>query len=100
VQRIYRARQVVEIEAAGHEVLPGLLAEFSQAGIHLMKNLKSRKYENLILLLPEETRAAILQKPESTYAMLRQVIDFVSGMTDRHALSLFHTLKGSRLSQR
>ena len=98
VQRIYRARHVVEIEAAGHEVLPGLLAEFTQAGIHLMKDLKSRKYQNLVLLLPEENRAAILQHRENTYAMLRQVIDFISGMTDRYALSLFHTLKGSRLS--
>ncbi|MBA4058245.1 MAG: dGTPase, partial [Marivirga sp.] len=28
IEKIYRARQVVEIEAAGHEVLPGLLEEF------------------------------------------------------------------------
>ena len=36
IERIYQARQVVEIEAAGHEVLPGLLEEFTTAGEYLM----------------------------------------------------------------
>jgi dGTPase len=94
VRKIYRSRQVVEIEAAGHEVLPGLLQEFTQAGIHLLENRKSRKYENLILLFPEQIRSEILRYPENQYLMLRQVIDFISGMTDRHALSLFRKIKG------
>jgi dGTPase len=97
VHRIYRARQVVEIEATGHEVLPGLLEEFTKAGDYLMKNMKSRKYSNLQLLFPEETRLAILDCQRDTYAMLRQVLDFVSGLTDRHALSLFRKLKGINL---
>lgn len=97
VQKIYRSWQVVEIEAAGHEVLPGLLQEFTQAGMHLIKDQKSRKYQNLILLLPEEIRAEILLEPQNCYHMLRSIIDFVSGMTDRHALSLFRKIKGISL---
>jgi dGTPase len=97
VRLIYRARQVVEIEATGHEVLPGLLEEFTKAGDYLMKNLKSRKYGNLQLLLPEETRLAILEGKGDTYTMLRHVLDFISGLTDRHALSLFRKLKGISL---
>jgi len=98
IQKIYRARQVVEIEAAGHEVLPGLLLEFTQAGVHLMQNVKSRKYQNLILLLPEEIHEAILQAPNDYYSMLRYTIDFISGLTDRHALSLYRKIKGISLA--
>ncbi len=97
VEKIYRARHVVEIEASGHEVLPGLLEEFTQAGTHLLHHLKSRKYQNLVLLLPEEIRASILQKKDSTYNMLRCIVDFVSGLTDRHALSLYRKIKGISL---
>lgn len=98
IRKIYRARQVVEIEAAGHEVLPGLLHEFTQAGDYLMKNLKSRKYQNLILLLPEEIHEAIVQSPDDHYGMLRHIIDFISGLTDRHALSLYRKIKGISLN--
>ena len=94
VRKIYHARHVVEIEAAGHEVLPGLLEEFVQASIHLMKNEKSRKYQNLGLLLPEEIRREIQEHPDDPYHLLRNSIDFISGMTDRHALSLFRKIKG------
>lgn len=98
LSKIYRARQVVEIEAAGHEVLPGLLLEFTQAGLCLMQSRKSRKYQNLILLLPEEIKNAILQIPGEHYTMLRNIIDFVSGLTDRHALSLYRKIKGISLT--
>lgn len=93
VKKIYRARQVVEIEAAGHEVLPGLLKEFTKAGTLIRNKEKSRKYENLSLLFPVETQLAIAQS-ESEYTMLRSVIDFVSGLTDRHALSVYRKIKG------
>lgn len=94
VKEIYRARHVVEIEASGHEVLPGLMEEFTKAGLHLMEGAGSRKYENMLLLLPEEIRIGIEKQPEDIYHMLRLITDFVSGLTDRHALSLFRHLKG------
>ena len=92
--KIYQARQVVEIEAAGHEVLPGLLEEFTKAGYYLMQKTKSRKYQNLQLLLPNEVQLDISAQPENVYLMLRNIIDFVSGLTDRHALSLYRKIKG------
>lgn len=94
VEKIYRARQVVEIEAAGHEVLPGLLEEFLLAGQHLAQKGKSRKYSNLSMLLPEDTQWSILQDPANTYNVVRNVVDFVSGLTDKHAISLFRKIKG------
>ena len=96
--KIYQARQVVEIEAAGHEVLPGLLEEFTKAGYYLMQNIKSRKYQNLQLLLPTEVQLNIKAQPQNVYFMLRNIIDFISGLTDRHALSLYRKIKGISLS--
>jgi dGTPase len=94
IEKIYRAKQVVEIEAAGHEVLPGLLHEFIEAGFHSVKGGQSRKYSNLALLLPEEILFNCKQSHGDTYLILREIIDFVSGLTDRHALSLFKKIKG------
>lgn len=98
VERIYRARHVVEIEAAGHEVLPGLLEEFLAAASALQSGEKSRKYQNLALLLPPEVRVAA-RESASPYATARAVIDFVSGLTDKHALNLYRKIKGMSLGK-
>jgi dGTPase len=97
VEKIYRARQVVEIEATGHEVLPGLLHEFMLAGQHLAQKTTSRKYSNLSLLLPEDVSWSIQQAPKNAYALARNVIDFISGLTDRHAISLYRKIKGTSI---
>ena len=96
VDRIYRARHVVEIEAAGHEVLPGLLDEFIMAARVLRSGEKSRKYQNLALLLAPELRGPI-RDAHDTYTLYRLVIDFVSGLTDKHALNLYRKIKGMSL---
>ena len=97
VKKIYQARNVVEIEASGHVVLPGLLEEFTQTGVDLLANTLSRKHANLSMLLPVETVHDINQSPGDHYLMLRHIIDFISGLTDRHALSLYRKIKGISL---
>ena len=92
IEKIYRTHTVVEIEASGHEVLPGLLHEFVTAGTELVNPNASKKNKNLALLFPEEVRLAITDA--DTYTILRNVIDFISGLTDRHALSLYRKIKG------
>lgn len=97
IDKIYCARSVVEIEAAGHEVLPGLLGEFTKTGIHIMEKKVSRKYANLQKLLPLEIVGVIQGDPQNSYLMLRNIVDFISGMTDRHAISLYRKIKGMGL---
>ncbi len=97
IDKIYRARSVVEIEAAGHEVLPGLLEEFTKTGTYLMEQKVSRKYSNLQKLLPPEVIFATKADPGNYYLMLRNIVDFISGMTDRHAISLYRKIKGMSL---
>jgi dGTPase len=45
-------------------------------------------------LLPYETSQIILNQPDNTYLHFREIIDFISGMTDSHALSLYRRIKG------
>ncbi|HCW06788.1 MAG TPA: deoxyguanosinetriphosphate triphosphohydrolase [Cytophagales bacterium] len=97
IEKIYRARTVVEIEASGHAVLPHLLSEFITAAQAVATKDASRKYNNLKLLLPEEIRWDISHDSQNVYAMLRLVVDFISGLTDRHALSLYRKITGTAM---
>ncbi len=97
VKKIYHARNVVEIEASGHQILPGLLEEFALTGEHIIDGRISRKYTNLSLLLPAEIVSSIKSNAGEPYHMLRNIIDFISGLTDRHALSLYRKIKGISL---
>ncbi len=94
VEKMYRARHVVEIETAGFEILPGLLHEFLKAADYLVANNHARRYANVGRLLPEDTRLAILNEPDNRYAHVREIIDFVSGLTDRNAVALFRKIRG------
>src|SRR5690606_12725164 len=96
VERIYHARHVVEIEASGHQILPGLLEEFTEAGASMLSGNSSRKHKNLSLLLPREIASGIKPGIEP-YDTLRTIIDFVSGMTDRHELYFNRKMKGISL---
>ncbi len=97
VKKIYQARSVVEIEASGHEVLPGLLEEFVKAGESVMTGKSNRKYSNLQKLIPHDIALGIQAAGQDHYIMLRLIIDFISGLTDKHALSLFRKIKGIAL---
>lgn len=92
VEKIYRSRKVVEIEASGHQVLPGLMEEFLTAGLNLYEKKKSRKYDNLVMLLPEDIHLNIKQAVDH-YSAARYVVDFVSGLTDRYAISLYKKIR-------
>ena len=64
--------------------------------MEIQRNGASRKYQNLALLLPIEVRHSVTQAPDQ-YTLLRLIIDFVSGLTDKHALSLYRKIKGMAL---
>lgn len=98
IDKIYRAKHVVEIEAAGYEVLPGLLEEFSKAGKFYLEKEIPKKYENLLRLLPEGLLSGLDSTDKSHYQMLRNIVDFISGLTDTHALSLYRKIKGISLN--
>ncbi|MDX1627078.1 MAG: deoxyguanosinetriphosphate triphosphohydrolase [Fulvivirga sp.] len=90
VEKIYRSRLVMETEAAGFEVLPGLLQSFT-AGI---ESEKRKKHTVLLRLLPHDIKNIMEAKNTGVYEKLMSCIDFISGLTDTHAIALFRKIKG------
>jgi dGTPase len=99
IEKLYQSDLVLEIEAGGFEVLGGLLELYANACYHYQfeKSLLSKKELSIFRLLPENTRMSIAEET-SVYGMLRHILDFVSGLTDRHAVSIYRKLKGISLA--
>ena len=96
VDRIYRSRQVLEKEAAGFEVISGLLESFVDAVFlkFFSKERYSQKHESIYRLLPDQAKYILEAQNQSVYQSVLQVTDFISGLTDSKALSIFRTIKG------
>ncbi|MBN2280547.1 MAG: dNTP triphosphohydrolase [Candidatus Marinimicrobia bacterium] len=89
VERIYNYRPVLEIEAAGFEVLGGLLEIITDAVLEPL----NPKREKIIQLLP----GIVSHKEGSQYDKLMRINDYVSGMTDNFAIAMYRKLKGISL---
>ncbi len=96
IEKIYRSKLVLEKEAGGFEVIDYLIEAFTSAmyAVHFDNPLP--KHKSTLRLLPEEYRIA-LQSSQSTYDSLQIINDFISGLTDSHAVRLYQTIKGFRL---
>ncbi|RKY90601.1 MAG: deoxyguanosinetriphosphate triphosphohydrolase [Ignavibacteriae bacterium] len=94
IQKIYRYKSVVEREVAGYEVLGGLLDTFIHAYNEAYEGNLSRKNRAVVNLMPKRITN---DPPDDIYLRLLRVIDFVSGMTDSFAVSLFRKIKGISL---
>jgi dGTPase len=99
VQKIYRSKPVLEKEAAGFQVLEGLLEVFSMALNHkfYQTELYSGRDKSILRLLPEDFPLEGWGEHVNPYPMLRALIDFISGMTDKYALALYRKVKGISL---
>jgi dGTPase len=99
IAKIYRSKPVLEKEAAGFQVLEGLLEVFSQALYHYYYKQEqfSGRDKSLLRLLPEKFLNPDYENKGNAYVMLRSLIDFISGMTDKHALSLYRRVTGISL---
>jgi len=94
IDKIYNYKSVVEREVAGYEVLGGLLDTFIHAYNESYEGNLSRKNRAVVNLMPKRIT---INPPEDIYLRLLNVIDFVSGMTDSFAVSLFRKIKGISL---
>ncbi|MDR1518468.1 MAG: dNTP triphosphohydrolase [Dysgonamonadaceae bacterium] len=88
-RNIYRAKDVLDIELAGHRIIGFLLEKFTDA----IQN-PSHVYSKLLLeRIPEQFDA----DSPLTYPKIQSVIDYVSGMTDVYALDLYRKITGMGL---
>ncbi len=96
IEKIYRSKIVLEKEAGGYEVIDNLIESFSTAAYAKYFNKPLPKHDSVLRLLPEEYEVQ-LKKAQTVYDALQIVIDFISGLTDSHAVRLYKTIKGYRL---
>ncbi|MEP6669709.1 MAG: deoxyguanosinetriphosphate triphosphohydrolase [Chthoniobacter sp.] len=99
VEEIYSTPRGVEIEAAGFSVLGGLLDDFVAAVSDLARRGKhaSPRSHKLLRLVPEQSIGPKREPDTNPYQRLLRMIDFVSGMTDSYAVSLFKKIRGISL---
>jgi dGTPase len=90
--QVYEACEVLEVKVAGYEVLGGLLEAFITA---IINNDLSKSYL-IKKLIPNFNE---LDEQEDIYRGILKVTDYVSGMTDSYAVSLFKKIKGISLPQ-
>lgn len=86
-KNVYESSEVVEVKVAGYEVIGGLLEEFIAA---IAENNLSKSYL-MKKLIPN------FRDDEDIYAKVLQITDYVAGMTDSFAVSLFKKMKGISL---
>ncbi len=98
-KQVYVSRPVVEVEAAGFEVLGGLLEAFMSTVADIADHgpNASSKSRMLIHLIPEQFAGPGRQPSTDPYRRALAITDFVSGMTDSYAVTLFKKLTGMSL---
>lgn len=95
VVKVYSAQEVIEIEAAGYEVIGGLLETFVGAANDCATNDKtaSARSKKYLQLLPQRYS----QAEEDPYKRILRITDYVAGMTDSFAVAMYKKIKGISL---
>ncbi|MFO1350287.1 MAG: dNTP triphosphohydrolase [Gammaproteobacteria bacterium] len=98
-QNVYVAAPVVEVGAAGFEVLAGLLEAFAGAVSDCAERgtRASPKHRMLVHLIPEQFLGPDAAPAADGYQRLLGVTDFISGMTDSYAVTLYKKITGISL---
>lgn len=87
--RIYRSKQVVDVELAGYKVIYTLLELMTEAVLN-----PDRAYSKL--LIKRVSSQYEIDSP-TLYGKLLAVLDYISGMTDVYALDLYRKINGNSL---
>jgi len=89
VRKIYRSKDVVDIELAGYRIISQLIDLFTEAAMH-----PGKAYSKL--LLSRVSTQYEVDAPEP-YHRIMAVLDYISGMTDVFALDLYRKINGESL---
>ncbi len=96
VEKIYQSTPVLEKEAAGFEVLSGLLDAFAGACFDFYKNKgrTGKKNATIINLFPLDLRQSLESNSDDLYKIMLSCLDYIILMTDSQALETFRKIKG------
>jgi dGTPase len=101
-EKVYKNRVVLEIEAAGFEVISGLLhicinavnQHFDAQNNNALKFYRSQK---VIELIPEQFIGKGKIPNTDLYTRVMKICEFISGMTDNAAIGFYRKLNGIQL---
>jgi len=86
---VFMHPDVLGMRIAGYEILGRLFADFVDAALH-----RSQKSELITHMLPEKYRPI---PDENDYYKILRITDYIAGMTDSYATSLFQKFSGISL---
>ena len=89
VARIYKSKDVVDIELAGYRIISQLIELFTDAVM-----FPDKEYSKLLLM---RVSSQYEVSADDAYTRLMAVLDFISGMTDVFALDLYRKINGESL---
>ena len=99
--KIFKSKSILKKELAGKEAIEGLLDIFVKATESPNFKSDGNTYESRIYNIISSNFKTIYEKytkyPNDKYNRLRLIVDYISGMTDRHVISLYQELKGIKL---
>ena len=88
-KKIYRAKEVLDIELAGYHIFSHLIDSLTEAVMN-----QSHAYSKLLLQrIPEQYDT----NAPTTYGKIQCELDYISGMTDVYALDLYRKITGMSL---
>lgn len=88
-QKIYKAKEVLDIELAGYHIFSYLIDSLTEAVMN-----QEHAYSRLLLQrIPDQYDTSI----PTTYGKIQCVLDYISGMTDVYALDLYRKITGMGL---
>jgi len=103
-EHVYNYKPVLESEASGFEVMSALIDSFAITSniCFTCGDRETPKQLKLKSLLPKEFRPEDEQEKgnltfDEKYERVLKILDYVSGMTDNYAVSLFRRIKGISL---
>ena len=88
-EKIYRSRDVLEVELAGFRIISTLLDLMVEA----VQN-PDREYSKLLI---DRVSSQYDIKAEDIYNRIQAVLDYISGMTDVYALDIYRKINGNSL---
>lgn len=99
--KVFDANTILKKELAGWEAIYGLLNIFVKAAFSENFNATGNNFESRLYKIISKTHRKVYEEIEKydniEYRKLQLVVDFISGMTDRYAITLFQELKGIKI---
>lgn len=89
VEKIYKNKNVVDIELAGYKIISQLIDLFVEAAMY-----PEKAYSKLLLSRVSSQYDVLASSP---YDRLMAVVDFIAGMTDVFSLDLYRKINGESL---